>query len=91
MLRTEEDGSQAEPSGDIAGRRKRRRRLQELAYWIGLLLLAGVLAAFLAITLPERGRAELIERNIAGTISAEKTQSAEVTATASAEPLGTGQ
>jgi hypothetical protein len=91
VLRTEEDGSQAEPAGEYARGRRRKHRIQEFTYWIGILLFAGVLAAFLVITLPERGRAEEIERNIAGTISAGKTQAAAVTATASAESLGTGQ
>lgn len=91
MLRREDEGERsayAEPTGDLARSRRRRHRLQELGYWGGLLLFSGLLALFLAFTLPDRGKAEETEQNAIATISAQKTEVASATAAAATEAAG---
>ena len=94
MLRREEEGESrpdSEPSGQLAESRRRKRRLQELAYWVGLLLVTGLLALFLASSLQDRAEAEDAASDLIATISAEKTAVAESTAaaaTATREAVG---
>ena len=91
MLRREDEGERsayAEPTGDQARSRGRRRRLQNVVYWGGLFAVTGLLALFLAFTLPDRGKAEKAQKEEIATISAEKTVIASATAAAATAAAG---